>query len=210
MPGPKTPPSPLKLWRYVDGEPDPVTTDYITGLSTRLHKLVTDFSKGEVREVEWHATPAHDDLVLSVHVTYERTPNGLASSRRVIRRWYREDGTVGAQKLTTKYYDGLHQMREARRRRDNVVDQLLIDVLGMLVYTETYAEPDPIAAAEAIGIPFVAARESMLDSYRQTGDQTIVANIGVAVDAWLDNDLAPLGSPGVTIRQAMQAALTPI
>jgi hypothetical protein len=223
----------LKLHRYIatNGQ-DHRQVDYKTGLTARLEKKVTAMVDGEVQEVEYHADEDFDDLVIKVAVFkdqalttpgYARTSNGLAVERWTERTWYREDGTAHPDtKVTHKAYshDALQQMREGRRRRSNVIDQLSITVLNLLVATETAVDPlNPtpaeITAAEAIAIPWLATYDDHVNNYIRVGDlawkTTGTPNLTDDTATWLDNDCEPVGYPAsTTIRDVILGSLNEV
>lgn len=216
----------------VEDRTDHRQVNYKTGLIDRLHKYI-DFDdtdswfRGEIRRVTYWESPTRNNKVLEVTIQYARQPNGLLTrvndtavwgdpdfyGRRTTRTWFRGDGTPHpVAKVTDKTYDSVAAVEEGRRRRSNVVNKLTLDVLEALVYTETAGD---VEAAEAIGMPYVAKYESQLDNYRQTGDLSLktppsVPNITDDTELWLDNDLAALGSPGVTIRDMILDSLKEI
>ena len=193
-----------------NGYADHRAVDYKTGLLSRLYKVLHSVFRGEVREVRYYTDATKNDLVLKVEVVYTRTSNGLATSRTTTRTWYRRDGTPHPlTKVTLKEYDDLMQMQEGKRRRGNVVDQLTLDVLMMLVVTETGGD---IPAAEAIGMVYMGKYSVALSNYVRTGDMSFKVppaspNITDDTEDWLDNDLALIGMPGVTIRMAILNSL---
>lgn len=228
--------------------------DYKTGLVGRLHKHIDAadpvfWYRGEVRRVEYWDSPAKNDLYLTVVVQYVRRANGLLQivnpnavwgdadfiGRRTTRTWYRTDGTTEPDiKVTDKTYNAVDAMREGERRRHNVIQQLAIDLLTMIVVTETATNPAaPTAAevteAEEIGTAYLAKYEGDIGLFYTTGylgwtgkpehqtnydpgppethDPAPTPNITADNETWLDNDLALLGQPGVTIRDATLDAL---
>lgn len=223
----------LKLHRYQSTiGTDHRQVDYKTGLTARLEKKVTSMVDGEVREVEYHADDAFDDLVLKVAVFkdqalttpgYTRTSNGLAVERWTERTWYREDDTAHPEtKVTHKTYshDSLQQMREGRRRRGNVIDQLSITVLNLLVATETAVDPlNPtpaeITAAEVIAMPWLATYDVHVNNYIRVGDLAWKTagspNLTDDTATWLDNDCEPVGYPAsTTIRDVILGSLNEV
>jgi hypothetical protein len=167
--------------------------------------------RGEVREVHYTNPSDYSDVMLKVTVTYTRAPNGLVLSRIVTRTWVCEDGTDHPdQKITSKDYspDPVHQMQEGIRRRENVINQLTIQVLGMLMAIRTAGDP---SAAEVLGATFMMTLESYTTNFIRTGDnQTIRGVVMTDTTEWLDDDLTALGMPGVTIRYVIYDSLAGI
>jgi hypothetical protein len=205
------PASPLKLLRYITAEDrgrSHVAIDYKTGLNTRLHRKLVTMFRGEIREVHYTDPDDYDDIILRVGVVYVRSANGLATSRTTTRTWVREDGSDHpATKVTVKDYasDPVLQMQEGARRRQNVIDKLSIDVLGMLAYTQTGGD---IAAAEVLGAAFMLSHNAAVTTFLRAGaNAQLQADVTADVTAWLNNDLAAMGMPGVSIRQVILGSL---
>lgn len=192
----------------IDPFEDPRVVDYKAGILGRLHKMISSRVSGEVRVVDYYSDEAMTTLVIRVEVFadaacttpgYARTGNGLVTERWTKRTWYRTDGTVLTTKVTHKHYahDPVEQMREGRRRRNNVIDALTIDVLNMIVVTDP-ATVDPtnpttaeISAAEATGMEFLQTFSDQVSNYIRTGDLTWKTppgspNIQNHNAAWLD------------------------
>lgn len=195
--------------------------DFDTGLTTRLREVLSVVYRGEVREIRRYLDDTCATLAIVESMAYVRTPLGLAVERTTVRTWYRTDGTPHPRtKVTLKVYDPLAQMQEGRRRRENVVDNVSMFVLVAIAITEYGYDPwnpDPakLALAEADGMAYIAKYESALGNYVRTGDlsfRTPPASPNITDDAepWLDNDMTPLGQPGVSIRAWLLDAFQPI
>lgn len=218
-----------KLYRYLTRNDQDITErDYMILRGHRLHSTCASEYRGERRVVQFHATTDFDDLVVQVEVFadaaltvpgWSRNAQGLPIERWKRRRWYAEDGTVAAEKVTHKSYikaSPLETYQEQRaegvRRRNNVLASLQATVLGLLMATET--EGDPVAAEE-IGIPYLRSHDVDVNAYRETGDYaTFAANVTADSSItwpWLDNDLGMLGyPPGTTIRDVILSFLVGI
>jgi hypothetical protein len=208
------PPAPLKLWRYLPSDErgrDHRVVNYGIGLTARLHEHIDEMFRGEVRRIGFYAPDDHDDEIVRETMVYTRAANGLALSRTTTRTWFREDGTPHPlTKVTVKDYEAhpIHQMQEGVRRRQNVVDELTLQVLGMLVVTQTNGD---VAAAEALGSAFMLTHETCTTNYLRNGDNAMLqAEINADTTTWLENDLTALGMPGMTIRQVLVASLAGI
>jgi hypothetical protein len=197
-----------------------------------LHKKVISSFRGEIREVKYYADVAMTDLILKVNIEYSRQPNGtlIVSNplavygdpdwigRRTVRIWYREDGTEHpSTKTTDKIYDNLDAMKEAVRRRSNVLDKLTLDVFQLIVATTAVNPLSPtlaeLLAAESLGTAYINKYETPLSVYRQTGDLSFkvppaIPNITDDTETWLSNSLVPIGYPaGTTIRAVLLDSL---
>ena len=209
----------LKIWAYVPDwwpgqERDHILLDYgVRGLAFRLHSVITDQYLGEVRQIAYYPDSDNtdtDDRVLVEDISYTRSANGLALTQTKTVTWFNTDGTAHpTTKSWTKIYSGIEQMQEGYRRRDTNVKYTLIDVLTWLVVTETAGD---VGAAEALGIPYFAGKESIVQVYKDVGDgATVQADIDGDTETWLDNSLVPLGFPGgTTIRTELRDRFEPI
>lgn len=234
-----TGPSPLviaPLLPEADKDRDIRAVDYTgSGLANgSLHKVVTTRFRGEVRQVDYYLDPTLADKVLTVTIWadaaltspgYSRTANGLAVERWTKREWFREDGSVAAEKVSHKKYDDdpIKQMTEGERRRRNVIQQLTIEVLNMRVAT-TAADPanptlQEILDAEADGNAVLNAYDTEIGSYIKTGfidwrDNTSTPlhtpNLDDDTTAWLDDNVTAYGWTGPTIRDEIQSHLVEI
>ena len=206
------------------------TVNYKSGLLGRLHKKLTSWFRGELREVEYYADDTETNLVLVVQVFadsdlttpgYARDGSGLAQERWTKRTWKRTDGTDGTVKTTHKRYDHDKptQQKEGRRRRQNVIDALELEVLPMLVATTAVNPASPtqaeIDAAEVIGVAYIKKYSDDISDYIRTGDLSFKTspaspNITDDTETWLDDSVVAYGWTGPTIRDEMLGALKEI
>jgi len=124
----------VKIHNYIAEHEDhtiydsPTMHNYITGTTLKFFPKRT-MIKGEVTRVDYFADEALTDLILRVDIAYTRDALYLAIERTVTRTWFREDNTPApTQKFTKKIYtiNIDDQMKEAHRRRQNVIDHLLL------------------------------------------------------------------------------------
>ena len=205
----------------VDKGRDVRVVDYKTGLIERLHKVVTNVYRGEVREVDYFVDATEADLVLSVKVYadeacttlgYSRNSLGSPVERWTRRTWYRKDGSVGVTKTTHKVYthDPAAQMREGMRRRTNVIDKMSIDVLQAHVFTTATDPMSPtdleLATSYNVVTEYMDKYEASVTTFIRTGRHDFTEppdnpNITDDTESWLDNDVEAMGYPaGWTIR----------
>ncbi len=211
----------LRIWDYVDAWypgacMDHRTVDYKSkGIAQRLDERIADLVSGEARRFEFHPDASTNQIIVAEDIAYTRLPNALALTQTKVISWYDHEGAVHPlTKTLFKTYSPLEQMREGTRRRTNVIDQLAIEVLGMIAALRTAGD---LGAAEAIGTPYFAKHKQLIDIYIPTGDgasiQTAVAadaGSPAAGEEFLNDDLTPLGIPGVSVADYIIAAVAPI
>jgi hypothetical protein len=186
----------------------PVGIDYITGLNTKLFPKRT-MSKGEVNKVDYYSDEELTDLVLAVDIVYNRDGLGLATDRTVTRSWIKEDNQAHCcPKVTRKVYtiNIEDQIKEAHRRRENIVDKLLLVVLGMMIATNP---EETLADVLTDARNFVFTYKTEFDTFESSGGTEIITTVsGATVDGiignWLDN---VIDGEGTTIRQYMMVEL---
>jgi hypothetical protein len=115
---------------------------------------------------------------------------------------------LGPKKVFTKYYTTTaEKIFEIQRRRDNVIHKLSEDVMGMIAYTETAGD---IPAAITLGQAYMTEVATEIANFKEHGvdDLAVVTETQTPVrdnHPWLDNDLAPVGFPGVLMYQFIAA-----
>lgn len=210
----------VKIYRYTpdilnqDFTKPPKGTDYGgTNLTRRLFRQ-RNFVKGELQSIEFCAGyagqglsgPIFNDAVVRENHVYARDANGFPISRTVTITWLKEDGSDHPDtKVYTKFYSKLEAIREGKVRRKNLMDQLQIDVLGLIMMTETALTYDQqLALAQA----FANANVMGMQAYVELNDKAFFIG-SIQADTttdWLDN-LVPNGG-GATIRDFALAALS--
>ncbi len=205
----------VKIHKYIEGTFDldvyapPVEHNYISGLNTKFYpkRLMT---KGEVNCVEYYSDEALTDKILCVDIVYNRDALYLATDRTVTRTWIKEDGLEHAiTKVTKKNYtiNIDDQIKEAHRRRQNIIDRLLLVVLGMMIATMPGEDMTDVLTD---GRSFNHDLQGEFDTYVAVGGEEIVTVVsGTTVSGitgnWIDN---VIDGEGTTIRQYMMAELS--
>ena len=222
-----------KIWDYVNDEPhvpwfSPTSLDYKKGLNTRLHPKNT-FTKGELTLREYYESATVDavgavtfsNLVLKEENSYTRDIGGFAVVRSQTISWMRDDETWGPDvKTTLKYYSGIDKMQEGKKRRSNLVDQLMMDTANMLLYIEAVARitatGDPnyqltqaeVEAVLVTGRDLLTAYEDEFSAFIQHSEKKILTDIANdTTHAILDYDV-PGSSPVVKIRDFVISEMT--
>ena len=190
-----------KIWEMaVEARPadsDPRGLDYKTGLKTSLFAKLS-FVKGELLSVQYferYDGTEYTDLILDVQVTYNRNEAGVLTDRETVRKWTIEDGFGTHVKTTKKYYSTTQAAVADQRRRSNIVDNLV-------------AKADP-AVASFVKTMF-RNLDNEINSYKSTGDTSLIKKISEYTGAWLDVIAIPASIAGVdvTLRQAIIGQLT--
>jgi hypothetical protein len=206
-----------KLYRWLTPTDEALQErNYCVLKGWRLHAVCTIDFRGERRTVEYHSDHTLGDLVIKVEVYqdqsletpgWKRDVTGMAIERYKKRTWYANDGSVAAVKVTHKVYDTPDKkMKEGRQRRTNVMDALKLSTVYLLAVTETGGDE---AAAQAIGIPYVDAKNNLVSNYINQGSyQPLRDDVAVDTEEWLDNDCEAAGMPpGTTIRDVILSHL---
>ncbi len=204
----------VKIHKYIDdAEYDiyspPVEHNYITGMHTKFFPKRT-MIKGEVTRVDYYVDEALTDRILRVDIDYNRDALYLATDRTVTRTWYKEDGLAHSiTKVTKKNYtiNIDDQIKEAHRRRQNIIDRLLLVVLGMMQATMPGESMTDILKD---GRDFNHDNEVEFATYISVGGTEIVTVVsGTTVSGitgnWIDN---VIDGEGTTIRQYMMEELS--
>ena len=109
----------------------PVDLDYdIYG----LHKKRTIVA-GELILVEYYRNfdgTTYSDLILTESRAYTRDVNGLVQYRNQNTKWHLEDGSVGVEKDTIKYYSPQESVDEGMTRRGNIIANAKLYVLSQV------------------------------------------------------------------------------
>lgn len=128
-----------KIWAITDplireAREDHRTIDYRTALTIPLFPKRTTL-KGEVQRVDWYADAELTNLILSAEMTYKRDAYGFAKGRVTTRKWVMNNGEYHPlTKVTEKCYEinREDQIKEGKRRRENIVDTVQMPVLGAM------------------------------------------------------------------------------
>lgn len=207
--GSASPPK-IRAWIAPDGSEDITAVDYIRSLSIRLQPALT-FDQGEVTRRDYFESAALVDgaivgtnLIVREDFVYARDANGIVQSRTLTINWYAEDDSVVATKVREKLYTPMEGLREGKRFRSNVIDQIQIQTLFLIMVTTGWDE----ATAQAAGASFMFSVQAETNLYVEADDKaTLTAAINAdTAHAWLDNTIDP-GPPAVTMRSYIVAGL---
>lgn len=197
---PRSAPQAVALWRYLpelllDNELEPPQhLDYRVAVSSRLYTR-NQFMFGELVRVDYYGRydgETFSDLVISETHTYVRDAENYALRRDIIITWHRNDGTPHPEtKVRTKFYDQKGQVRELKRRRENIIDWLRGALVG------TPLEPYIRDFLERLTFP--------VTDYIQTGSDMLRQAVIDAPEGWLDQKIPT--DPRFTFRQYLPSEI---
>jgi hypothetical protein len=210
----------FKIYQYAHSDRDPYMSpfdlDYKTGLMINLVPAMT-MVQGELRQVTYYAVydanePVYinrfKEPVLEVKVDYHRDYLGFAQYRVVTRRWYYEDGTIcndmSMAKVTTKIYDFIGTIREGKRRRQNVIDNMMIPIMGMMLQTSVPHQFSGEAEVIREARRFMSVHKISMVSFIDDSNPQLSEEIATASEAWLNNVIS---ADGTTIRMYLMNEL---
>lgn len=194
-----------KILRWsAEADPDNFTRiDYIRGLDIRLAPQRT-FTNGVLTRVDFYASVTFDpntgsesfsDLVLTEEYNYTRNADGFAVARVLTISWMTEAQTYHARtKSRYKTYNLTESLRETARRRQNVLDTLQSDMIGIFVTTGMTTDQ-----AIGAGMDFFQHHINEITAFKEIGALTALINAITAdtTHTWLDTVIAP---PSTDIR----------
>jgi len=139
----------------------PKGLNYKTQVNRKFTRSELFNDQGELIEVGYYADKnddgSKDDLVLKANFTYTRDALGNVQKRDATREWYKKDGSADPDKKTdTKYYEGGKVVIEGKRRRENIVNNLEIQVLSIILVTQGAATDAAKKAVLDSGLAFMS------------------------------------------------------
>ena len=196
---------PYKIYEYMDDLDQefvnpyhlPSYINYKTQLNTRLFPVHT-FNKGELQRTMYYGTydeetETYSEPVLCCDFAYTRDPLNFAIKRDTVRKWFRTNEVLeeSSVKTSTKYYDQQQRIREGKRRRGNVMDDITITVMGMIIATELpkgelspYSNETEVVAE---GKRFLAYHKDAFTNYIDDANEQIIDDIILDSTHWLSN-----------------------
>ena len=195
----------------------PLALNYATGLATRLRKAET-FVQGELRTIAYHPDATVDLAtgaitfvgapVVREDFAYVRDAAGFAKSRTQTITWLRKDGSDHpTQKVMGKVYNPGASMREGKRRRRNIIDQVELRVAQLLLETELANQGGDVQGTLELGRDLASHYGKEISDFENLSKQSILTAIQNDQQfAWLDN-LPPSLGGAITIRDEVIAEL---
>lgn len=205
----------------------PKSIDYKKDLTNRLHPKNTFNEYGYLVESEYfeelnittNALGFHEynfsKPVLKYEANYTSGSDGYTQSRVVTRSWVLADGTYSPDvKVSVKIYDAIISREEAKRRRKNLVNSLLVDIVGLIIMTSP--DLNDVDSAERDAMSFMHDIESAITSYYESGSNLdangnecqLVREVSVHPYSRLNN-FVPGTNNTVTIRMFLINKLKP-
>lgn len=173
------------------------------------------FNQGELIKVEYFETynptaaTFHNKVVVENRVYYRI--NQLLNSRIMNIAWIMDDGvTTGYTKTTYKNYTPLEAIQAGQSRRENVIADLEINVIGLLMALGTGGTGTTTLTsllAQQSGAPFLSTYNAQLSKFVQGFENDIKTAIATdTIYPWLNLVIPNTG--GITIRQYLIGGLT--
>jgi len=205
----------------------PKSIDYKKEIDGRLHAKYVFDSYGWLIECEYfeHLEISQNQLgfteydysnpILKYGAEYFMKPDGYVGSRTVTRRWYRLDGSLDLDsKITQKFYEPMAARNEGRSRRQNLINNLIVQVVGLIIMTSE--DLSNVSDAESDAIPFMKEVANGISDYYEYGTKEdsegnpckLVQDVMASNYSRLDN-FVPGTNDTVTIRMFIISKLTP-
>lgn len=202
-----------KILRYVaEADLDTFThLDYVRGLDIRLAPK-RNFTNGVLTHVDYYADVSlnqygqevFSDLVVVEDYEYTRNADGFALARTMTIKWISEAETIHETvKTRVKTYNLTESLRETARRRQNVLDLLQTDMIGIFVQGMGMTLDQAMGA----GMDFFEAHISEITAFKEIGSlSNLIASITAdTAFPWLDTVIAP---PSTTVRHYIISKLS--
>lgn len=166
------------------GNPDysitPKSIDYKKDIDMRYHPKFTFDDNGWLTECEYfedlnvtvNAYGFHvfnfSNPVLKYESSYTQGADGYVQSRTVTRSWFLTSGTYSTDTKTSfKIYEPLTARAEGRRRRQNLINRLLIDTVGLIIMSS--GDLSNVSEAEADAVVLMKEVADGISEYYEYG-----------------------------------------
>lgn len=176
----------------------PHSIDYKIGVTTKLQQKFT-FNQGLLEKVEYFKdydenTKVYSNIILEVDMAYTFA-NELASKRDTTRTWYYKNGSKSLDtKVTEKHYTAIEPIAVNRRRRENLIDNMGLTLIGYLYYFSVTPAMD-LAASLAAAEDLLEWHKGVVDDFKRSGDKAVLTALADNVESqfdWLDDTITPL------------------
>jgi len=168
----------------------------ILGLSKRR-----TFTKGQLEQIDYFgymdSGGTYQDLVLTEYREFFRRDR-MVYMRKLRVNWYMDDGSVGAEKTTFKYYSAEESLKLGERRRRNVVSDMKISTIGLLEMISGMTRIE----ATMFGMEFLGMITNEITQYIEGVEDPLKNKILTCAEEgceWLDSEIPNSG--GITVRQ---------
>jgi hypothetical protein len=165
----------------------PKSIDYKREIDGRLHPKYTFDSSGWLIECEyftnleiWQNAQGftqydYSNPILKYQASYQVKDDGYVGTRTVTRRWYRLDGTLDPDaKITQKSYEPMASREEGFRRRKNLVNNLIIQTVGLIIMTSV--DLHNVSDAETDAMEFMKYVAPGISEYYEYGNKKDINN----------------------------------
>jgi len=152
-----------RLGGDVDYSITPKSIDYKKDIDMRYHPEFTFDDNGWLTKCEYYenlnvtldAYGFHvfnfSNPVLKYEASYTQGVDGYVQSRTVTRSWFLSSGKYSTDTKTSfKIYEPLTARAEGRRRRQNLINRLLIDTVGLIIMSSNDLSTVSEAEADAV------------------------------------------------------------
>lgn len=156
----------------------------------------------------------YSNPIVKYSALYFQNSDGYVTHRIVDRAWQMMDGTWSTDiKTSLKMYDSKQSREEGNRRRRNLINNLLIDTVGVIFMTSN--DLTTISETESDAIPFLTEVDSGIQLYYESGAKKngqgesclLIQQTLSSTYSRLDNIIPP--TSGLTIRDYIVNRLTP-
>lgn len=201
----------------------PKSLDYKKDLKQRLNPEYKFDIKGFLTGVTYYENLSVDpqtsvftfsNPIVRYTAQYSQNADGYVTSRVVTRSWQlMSDQWSPDVKTTVKIYDTKTSREEGNRRRRNLINNLLIDTVGLIYMTSSGLTT--ISETEADAIPFLTEVDSGIKLYYESGAKEntqgepclLIQQVSGSTYNRLDNIVPP--TTGTTIRDYIINRLDP-
>jgi len=216
-----------KLYEPINPTTTPKSIDYKTDIK-RLHQKLT-FKKGMLVECEYFKNLTitqnelgldvfnYSDNILRVLAEYHVSPNSYTDYRVVKRYWAYMDGTYSNDyKESVKYYDTINSRNEGTIRRENIINDCITSISGLIIMTEPTITT--VKDAEIFALPVLNEIDGEVNKYVKgyieplitkisTIDVSIYGNLGNWFDNTIPNSQASIRQ--YLVSKLLEGELTP-
>lgn len=203
----------------------PKSIDYKKDVNQRFHSEYEFDNKGflinttyyenlDIQNVSGMTTYNYTSPIVHYNAQYFQNSDGYVTQRIVTRKWELKDGTWSIDdKVTNKYYDTKSSREEGNRRRRNLINNLLIDTVGLFFITS--GDLTSISETESDAIPFLTEVDSGIKLYYESGAKEdingnpclLIQQVSGSTYSRLNNIVPP--TTGTTIRDYIISRLNP-
>lgn len=213
-----------KIYEPINPTIVPKSIDYKTDIK-RLHQKLT-FNKGILVKCEYFANLTtsknalgmdvytFSDNIIKVEMEYYVGANAYIDYRIVKRYWARMDGTYSDDyKESIKYYDAIAAREEGITRRNNIINDTIAAVGGLMIMTMPQ-HITSIISAETHAMNLLDAIDADINKYIKGNIGVLINKVetldvstltGIEMGNWFEN---PVPDTSVTIRQYLLSKLT--